>query len=640
MRVIGTAGHVDHGKSALIEALTGTHPDRLREEQERGLTIVLGFAWLTLPGGEEVGIVDVPGHRDFIENMLAGVGAIDAALFVVAADEGVMPQTREHLAILDLLQINGGVVALTKVDLIDDPEWLDLVEGEVRETLQGTVLADAPLVRVSARTGEGIPELVAALERALAEKPPRPDLGRPRLSVDRVFTVAGFGTVVTGTLTDGHLSVGDELVVLPAGHRGRVRGLQTHKRKEQMAVPGSRTAINISGVDAAQIERGDVVTHPGAYQPTRRLDVRFRLLPEASQPLRHDQEMKFFIGAAEVMARVRLLGSETLQPGESGWLQLELPRPVVAVRGDRFILRRPSPPETIGGGMVIDPHPARRHKRFAQHVLNRLHALAQGSPDDVVLEVMAGKGVLLYPALADAASLEAAVLNEAIERLVARGDLILLRGAHPAAPKALLTARGYWEQLLKRAVQLVEDYHAALPFRPGMSREELKSRLNLDAAVFNAMIDALVERGELVEKALRANLPGISPIPALARPDFQPSWQGKQAELVDALLERFAASPYSPPTIKETIAAVGEEIYNALLDREILMPVSEEVAFRLEDYHRMVAQVKEMIQQQGGLTVAQARDRFQTTRRYVLDLLEHLDAIGVTVRQGDVRVLK
>jgi selenocysteine-specific elongation factor len=338
MRVIGTAGHVDHGKSTLVQALTGTHPDRLKEEREREMTIDLGFAWLTLPNGEDVGIVDVPGHRDFIENMLAGVGGIDAALFVVAADEGVMPQTREHLSILDILQIQGGVVVLTKIDMIDDSDggrsdWLDLVEDDVRKVLHDTVLGEAPILRVSARTGEGIPELLKAVENCLSERPPRPDLRRPRLPIDRVFTIAGFGTVVTGTLTNGHLVVGDEILILPNDLKGRVRGLQTHKRKEEMAVAGSRTAVNISGINVDQIQRGDMLVHPGDYTTTRRLDIRFRLLPDVSAPLLHNTETKMFLGAAEVVARIRLLGTEALLPGEEGWLQVELNRPVVAVRG-------------------------------------------------------------------------------------------------------------------------------------------------------------------------------------------------------------------------------------------------------------------------------------------------------------------
>ncbi len=350
------------------------------------MTIELGFGWLTLPNGEEVGIVDVPGHRDFIENMLSGIGGIDAALLVIAADEGVMPQTREHLAILDLLQIPAGLIVLTKTDLAPDPGWLDLVETDIRTTVRDTILQDAHIVRVSAKTKDGLASLITTLQSLLETKPRRPDLNRPRLPVDRVFTMSGFGTVVTGTLGDGHLSLGDEVEILPSGQKGRVRGLQTHKKKEDKAVPGSRTAVNISGVEAESIRRGDVVAHPGQYQATRRLDAHFRLLKDASTSIRHGEEVKFFTGASETIARLRLLGKEKLDPGQEGWIQLELREPVVAVRGDRYILRRPSPGETLGGGVVVDHQPKGRHKRFDREVLRTLEYLSQGTPAEVLLE--------------------------------------------------------------------------------------------------------------------------------------------------------------------------------------------------------------------------------------------------------------
>jgi selenocysteine-specific elongation factor len=346
----------------------------LKEEQEREMTIDLGFAWWQLPSGEEVGVVDVPGHRDFIENMLAGVGGIDAALFVVAADEGVMPQTREHLAILDILQVNAGVVALTKTDLIDDPEWLDLVEEELRQVFAGTVLENAPIVRVSAKTNHNLAELHQAIADVLEHHPRRLDLGRPRLPIDRVFTMSGFGTVVTGTLVDGSFSVGDEVSILPTELRGRVRGLQTHKRKEEQASAGSRTAMNISGVDMADVERGQVVVRPNSIEPTRRVDVHFKLLDDVALPLEHNTEVKLFIGATEMVARLRLIGAKQLKPGEEGWLQLEPRDPIVAVRGDRYIIRRPSPGETLGGGVVLDAHPKGRYKRFSDAVVARLEA--------------------------------------------------------------------------------------------------------------------------------------------------------------------------------------------------------------------------------------------------------------------------
>lgn len=644
MRVIGTAGHVDHGKSTLVEALTGSHPDRLKEEREREMTIDLGFAWLTLPGGEEIGIVDVPGHRDFIENMLAGVGGIDAALFVIAADEGVMPQTREHLAILDILQVQGGVVALTKIDMAgDDPqgrnEWLDLVEDDVRQVLKGTVLAGAPVVRVSARTGEGIPALQAALQETLADRPPRPDRGKPRLPVDRIFTIAGFGTVVTGTLTEGRLQVGDEVEILPDGLRGRVRGLQTHKRKEEAAVPGSRTAVNITGITVEQVRRGSVVAHPGDYRATRKLDVRFRLLPDVSQPLAHNTQVKFFTGAAEVVARVRLLGAEVLEPGQSGWLQIELESPVVAVRGDRYILRRPSPGETLGGGQVVDPQSRKRHKRFDAENIKRLESLEQGSPAEIMLQAMDALGPAPLQAISARAGLSREQVEPALLELLQASDAVALEGKMPAgdAPKqeALFASRTAWNQLAGRAVQEVENYHRLFPLKRGIPREELKSRLRpsikseLTARLYLAILKNLVLQETIEETGT-----------FIRRPGWQVRFTPQQQKQVDDLLGRFAAAPFAPPPLKEAQAATGEDLLAALLDLERLVLLPPDVLFRKEDYDQMIAEVRQAIQQNGPISAAQVRDRFNTSRRYVLALLEHLDAIGVTVREGDVRRLK
>jgi selenocysteine-specific elongation factor len=640
MHVIGTAGHVDHGKSTLVEALTGTHPDRLKEEREREMTIDLGFAWLTLPGGEEIGIVDVPGHRDFIENMLAGVGGIDAALFAIAADEGVMPQTREHLAILDLLQIPAGVVALTKVDLVDDPAWLDLVEDDVRGALAGTVLGSAPIVRVSSRTKTGLDGLLQALEACLSDRPSRPDLGRPRLPIDRVFTIAGFGTVVTGTLSDGRLQVGDEVQLLPSGLRGRVRGLQTHKQKEDTAWPGSRTAVNISGVDVSQVKRGELVTHPGDYTSTRRLDVHFRLLWDASGPVEHNVEVKFFVGAAEVLARLRLLGSETLQPGQEGWLQLELAEPVVAVRGDRYILRRPSPGETIGGGVVVDPNPKGRHKRFSEDLLKRLEALSQGTPAEILFQALTALGAASLQEVVARSTLPEGAALPALSELLASGQLILIepRGvdpraaiSSPALPQSpdLVASKPYWQQLTGHAVEEVEAFHRSTPLRRGMPREELKSRLGLSTRLFNAALHRLIS-DEVLEEA------GIY----VFRPGHTIHFDIQQQKKVDALLEKFSASPYAPPTVKDCTNQVGEDIFTALVDLGLLVLVPPDIVFGRQDYEYMLAEVRNLIEMQGKVTAAEVRDHFNTSRRYVLALLEHLDATGVTVREGDARRLK
>lgn len=632
MRVIGTAGHVDHGKSTLIESLTGMNPDRLKEERERQMTIDLGFAWMELPTGEQVGIVDVPGHRDFIENMLAGVGGIDAALFVVAADEGVMPQTREHLAILDILQINGGLVALTKIDMVEDRDWLDLVEDEVREVLYGTILEKVPIVRVSAKTGQGLSVLLQTLDDVLAESPPRQDLGRPRLPVDRVFSIAGFGTVATGTLSDGHFRVGDEIEILPNGTRGRIRGLQTHKQKEDLALPGSRTAVNISGVALEQIKRGDVVAHVGDYQPTRRMDVRFRLLGDVSQALKHNTEVKLFVGAAEVLARVRTLGSEVLQPGDDGWLQLEMREPVVVRRGDHYILRRPSPGETMGGGTVVDPHPKGRHKRFTAGLIERLESLAEGTPTDIFMQSLATMVAAPLREVTLHSNLEEKTAQDAIDELVQCGEIVSLeigKGELHANSDLLVSSIGYWEQLSSTTLNVVDEYHTTYPLRRGMPKEELKSRLKLSPRLFSGLIRILIQDDRLDE---------IGPL--ILCPGHEIRFTPQQEQAVQSLLKRFAASPYSPPSVKEAKSDVSDEVFQAMVDLDLLVPVSSEVVFQREDYERMVVDVKALFQEKGTLSAAQVRDHFDTSRRYALAFLEHLDEVGATVREGDVRRLR
>ena len=631
MHVIGTAGHVDHGKSSLVLALTGTNPDRLKEEREREMTIDLGFAWLTLPSGEEIGIVDVPGHRDFIENMLAGIGGIDAVLFVIAADEGIMPQTKEHLAIVDLLQVQGGVIALNKIDLVDDPDWLDLVEDEIHGALRNTVLENAPIVRVSARSNQGIAELLDRLDECLADRPQHPDLGRPRLPVDRSFSMPGFGTVVTGTLSDGSLHIGDDLEILPAGHHTRIRGLQTHKRKVETAVPGSRTAVNITGVNVEQVKRGDVLAYPNSYQPTRRIDVRFRLLADISQPLKHDTLVKFFIGASEIQSRVRLLGSDELLPGEEGWLQLELDEPTVAIRGDRYILRRPSPGETLGGGMVIDAQPKGRHKRFLAQEVNRLEVLARGTPEEILTQSMFALGIASAQEVIQRANLDRAVAEHTLQDMLTRGEIISLENGEISSlsPQGLITTRVYWEQLKQQMVHEVNEYHQHHPLRRGIPREELKSRLKLSTRLFPALLRRITQQGALEDTGTHVRRPG-----------YAIQFNVQQQRTIDNLLARFKSSPFSPPTAKECISEVGEELYNALIETGLLVPIPPDVVFRKQDYDQMVAEIGDLLRQKNTITAAEVRDHFNTSRRYVLALLEYLDAQGITVREGDNRRLK
>jgi selenocysteine-specific elongation factor len=656
--VIGTAGHVDHGKSALVHALTGIDPDRLREEKEREMTIDLGFAWFTLPNGESVGIVDVPGHRDFIENMLAGVGGVDAALFVVAADEGVMPQTREHLAILDLLGVSTGIVALTKVDLVENmaegEEWLELVTVDVAETLQGTVLEGAPILPVSARTGQGLDELLVALQDALAQVEARQNRGRPRLPIDRVFTVSGFGTVVTGTLTDGTLEVGQEVEILPPGLKARVRGLQTHKTKVEQAVPGSRVAINLSGVDKAHLQRGDVVTTPGWLRSTVLVDVQLRYLPDilqtspaqptgsgqALRPLRHNTRFKFFSGAAETMARVRLLGQKKLSPGGSGWAQLALQDPVALVKGDRFIIRLPSPPATVGGGVVVDPYPGRKHRRFRPEVVARLETLDQGSPVEILLQALERRGPTPARELLSASSLGEDA-PEALAQALEEGQAILLSGVYPnqdelqasvqkpVSGNQLLATYAWWSAMKDRITGELSSYHQRFPLRAGLGREALRSGLKLDPKVFNAVMARAAAEDLVADEGATIRLSSHAV-----------EFSAGQQQQVDALLARFHRQPHTTPSFKESVTAVGEDVLGALIAQGQLIQVSPDVLFLPQTYEEMTDRVRACIQQEGSITLARTRDLFGTSRKYAQALLEHLDEIGVTKRVGDTRVLR
>src|SRR5574341_126488 len=620
--VIGTAGHVDHGKSSLVQALTGINPDRLAEEQAREMTIDLGFAWMTLPGGESVGIVDVPGHQDFIENMLAGVGGIELVLFVIAADEGVMPQTREHLAILDLLQVPGGVVALTKTDLIEDPDWIGLVTLDIGEALAGTVLESAPIVPVSARTGQGLDELVDTLDRLLAERQPRPDRGRPRLPVDRVFTISGFGTVVTGTLTDGSLRVGDEVEIVPAGLRGRVRGLQSHKETVEVAGPGSRVAINLAGVAKEAIKRGDVVCRPGLLNGTDLIDAQFRHLSDAGRPLKHNAEVKFYSGAAESVAHIRLVGDRELAPGASGWLQLRLTDPLALDKGDRFILRYPSPGQTIGGGIILDAHPSHRWRRFKREVIERFETLAAGSPEELILQALEGQIALQAAQLISMTGLGADEVKTAIPQLEQSGSLFRLAGDW-------LVAQAAWARVTDRIRRELAAFHQHYPLRPGMPREALRSRLEADGKLFNLLVATAAGEEILADEGAVVRLP-----------DHSVHFNEQQQAAIDRLRRVIQTNPYSPPNVKEAATITGDDVLQALVEQGQIAQVSPEVLFDAETYRQMVEAIKDYIQQQGSISVGQARDLFNSSRKYVLALLEYMDATGVTVRRGDERVLR
>jgi len=638
VRVIGTAGHVDHGKSTLVKALTGIDPDRLKEEKEREMTIDLGFAWLTLPSGEQVGVVDVPGHQDFIKNMLAGVGGIEATLFIIAADESVMPQTREHLAILDLIKVPAGVIALTKTDLAESEEWIELVEAEVMEVVEGTVLEGAPIVPVSAVTGQGLERLLETLDQVLAETSPRVDRGRPRLPVDRVFTVSGFGTVVTGTLSDGNLQVGQEVVVLPAGLKARIRGLQTHKHKIEVAVPGSRVAINLTGVSTDDLKRGNVVTVAGWLEPTQLVDVRLDYLADAPRELRHNQEVEFFSGAAEVIAHVRLLGTRSQAPGQSGWVQLRLAERVPLVKGDHFIIRQPSPSLTIGGGVVVDPLPRRRHRRFRPQVIQRLEMLAHGTPADLLVETLDRRGPMPARTLIAEAALPSETATQALGQLLQEEQVFVLSpasvtpGDNPqltaSSPTYVASVAG-WATLASRLTAEVGEFHRAQPLRQGMPREALKSRLKLETRLFNEAVVRAAAEGALVETATMIRLP-----------EHTVRFSPDQQEAVESLLREFRRAPYTTPSYKDSVSAVDEGVVLALIEGGQLVRLSPDVLLLAETYDELEAWVRERISEHGSVNVAQVRDAFNTSRKYALALLEYLDDRRITKRVGDDRVLR
>lgn len=621
MRVIGTAGHVDHGKSTLVKRLTGIDPDRLAEEKAREMTIDLGFAWLTMPDGAAVGVVDVPGHRDFIENMLAGVGGIDAVLLVIAADEGVMPQTREHLAILDLLGLEHGLIVLTKIDTVDDPDWLALVEAEIRDIVSGTALANAEIVPVSAYTGAGIPLLLQKLEVLLNQLPARSDYGTPRLPIDRVFTMSGFGTVVTGTLLGGALRIGDEVELLPDERRGRVRGLQSYKQAVEIAYPGSRVAVNLAGVEKSAVKRGFTLARIGQLQPTTLIDVRFRHLKESTRPLKHNAEVKVFSGTSEVSGFVRLLDVEALAPGDEGWIQLRLVAPLVAAQGDRVILRIPSPAQTIGGGIVVDPHPARRWRRFQPSVLADLETRMRGTPEQRIAQAAEGIEPLKRTELQKRSGYSAAELDAAVNAALSKGLLI-----QPGNADAYLATTSF-NRLLRSMREAVMQYHATNPLRMGIPREELRSRLNIKNATLTLLMETSEVQAEVIQEG---NL--------LRHPDHSVTFTNVQQQRIAALLQAMNAAPYTPPSYQEAVGITGEDVLRALIDLGEIVQVQPDVIFTHQTYDELVATTLNLIDTHGAVSAKLLRDHFDTSRKYAIGLLEYLDTVGITRRVGDDRV--
>ena len=621
MYVIGTAGHVDHGKSTLVKAMTDIDPDRFPEEKAREMTIDLGFAWMTLPSGRDVSIVDVPGHERFIKNMLAGVGAIDLALLIVAADESVMPQTREHLAILDILQITRGLVVITKTDLVDE-ELIELVKAEVEDTLRGTSFEGCPMIGVSAYTGEGINDLKSNIDIILDETDVRKDLGRPRLPIDRCFTISGFGTVVTGTLIDGTLTVGQEIELAGSGQRARVRGLQSHKTKVDATDPGVRLAVNLSGLSKNEVERGEILTIPGWLKPTRRLDARLRMVKNAPHPLKHNQGVTFHLFTSEASARIRLLDANGLVAGQEGWVQILLEEPLPVVKGDFFVIR--SSEDTLGGGQIVDPNPRRRYRRFDDDVVERMMTLDQGSGEDIIISVAEQWGPCDLTALSQRSNLSREEVSYRVAELTEDGHLISLGDFSNDGDAVVYSAQG-WAVIRSKITSALQIYHTQYPLRQGVPTQEIRSRLDLSQPVYQRALVKLVEEGVVVDERQSLRLP-----------DHEISLTPKMDQEASEYLDSLRKNPYSPPSDQK----INPELLGVLVDQDKVVRVGDGVIFDAVVYREMTGRIVQHLKDHGNITVAEARTMFNTSRKYILPLLEHMDQQQITRRTGDERILR
>jgi len=601
MHVIGTAGHVDHGKSALVERLTGIDPDRFEEEKRRGLTIDLGFAWLTLPSGNEIGLIDVPGHERFIKNMLAGAGGISVCLFVVAANEGWKPQSAEHLSILHVLGITSGVVALTKSDTVDS-EALDFVTLEVREQLATSALANAPIVPCSAMTGDGINELIVALDRVVSSTPPVPDLGRPRLWVDRVFTISGAGTVVTGTLAGGALTVGDEVEVAPAGRKARVRTIQSHKKEVRHASPGTRVALNLAGLERQGAARGDAIVRPGQWRPTHVIDAALEVLQARLTGTKHILTEKgahlLYVGSAETPARVRLIDGDAIRPGESGFARLFLRDDLPLARGDRFVLRDAGRVLTFGGGRVLDPRPARRPDA------QLLQRLVGATPEEALSAFVATEGT--------------AAVTDALTRSGAHE----VGGAEVVQLDSVLVSEDYLARLLETVRDAVQNHHSQHPLERGIPKESLRALTHLTSTAFEAL---LLRDPGLVQEA-----------GTVRSQEHSGSLPLEQQRARDQIVARIEAGGMSPPLITELGA--DPALLRALMEAGDLVRVGD-FYLTADQAGKIRSEVRGAIAHSGPLTVAQIRDLLGTSRKYAVPLCEWLDSTGATRRQGDMRHL-
>jgi selenocysteine-specific elongation factor len=629
--ILGTAGHIDHGKTTLVKALTGTDTDRLKEEKERGISIELGFAFLGLPDGTRAGIVDVPGHERFVKTMVAGVGGIDLVVLVIAADEGVMPQTREHLHICELLHVKRGLVALTKADLVE-AEWLEMVQADVAEFLKGTFLEGCPIVPCSGTTGQGLPALLAAIQTQAAAAEAKRMQGILRLPVDRVFSIKGFGTVVTGTLWSGSLAVGDEVAILPRDLRSRVRRLQVHGETVERVEAGQRTAVNVPELEVAEIARGDVLCLPGTLRPSPSFDATLSLLADAPRPLGNRARVRFHLGTSEILARVVILEGDELQPGGRSYVHFRLETPSAALPGDRFVIRSYSPAVTIGGGSILDPNPPRSRRTRAK-LVEHLRILEQGRPTDRIERhlLAAGFAPMTPEALRARSDLDAAIVAESLRELVENGRAIRV-GTKDA--DGMLHAERV-EALRADILSRLTDFHAKEPLKDGFAKEELRSKLpdQLPSGTFVWMLGRLTAAAQITVERDKVRLAGHRPTLSAAEEEIK----GKIA----AAFRDAGLQPPAPEAVLSGLKAerkLGQAVFRRLVDDGILIRVGDELFLHAESHRAMRDGVVAYFGTHPTINVGAMKELFGLSRKYAIPYLEHLDASKITRRQGDERV--
>lgn len=630
--ILGTAGHIDHGKTSLIKTITGINTDRLKEEQLRGITIELGFASLDLPAGLQLGIVDVPGHEKFIKNMVAGATGIDLLAMVIAADEGIMPQTREHLEICSLLDIRYGLVVLTKIDLVDE-EWLDMVHEEIADFTRGTFLENTPVVRFSAVSGQGRDAFIQAVEKISRDIPSRSSAGLFRLPIDRVFSMKGFGTVITGTLASGKVTVGERIMIYPSQLTSKVRGLQVHNQSVQTAVAGMRTAINFQGLDKTAVHRGDVVAAVDSLSTSYMVDIRLHYLASNAKAIKNRRKVRFHSGTSEIIGTLVLLDRDELEPGDTTPAQIRLDEPVTLVKDDAYVLRSYSPVRTIGGGKVINPIPV-KHKRNRPEVIEQLDKLAGDIADDVVQIHIAGRDVkgCSYKHLRQAVNLSDKQLDAVLQALMSRQHVLLVD-----KEKRVYIHQSPLKSLQKRIRGQLDTYHKTHPLKEGMPKEELKSKLppDMDNKLFTMVLNLLAKSGDIVQQEDLLRLAG-----------HRVSMGVDQATLSRRIQDIYLKSGITPPYFKEVRpqldASAGQvdQVLALLVDNGTLVKVKEDFYYHHEPLDELKEKLVDFLVAHEQISTPQFKDMTGASRKFVISLMEYFDNIQLTLRVGDVRKLR